>query len=60
MQLNWSQINYAPKPKLHDMLDKYSQVFSDELGTMVGQKATIDMARPRFHKAHTVPYADKE
>ena len=42
------------------MLDKYSQVFCDELGTMVGQKATTPEARPRFHKARTVPYAYRQ
>ena len=26
IQLNWSQINYTQRPKLHEMLDKYSQV----------------------------------
>ena len=60
IQLNWSQINYTQRPQLHD---KYSQVFCDELGTMVGQKATIDItpeARPRFHKARTVPYAYRQ
>ena len=63
IQLNWNQINYIQRPQLHEMLDKYSQVFCDELGTMVGQKATIDItpeARPRFHKARTVPYAYRQ
>ena len=63
VRLNWSQINYLQRPQLHVLLDKYSQVFSDELGTMVGQKAAIDItpeAKPRFHKAHTVPYAYRD
>ena len=48
------------KPQLHELLDKYSGVFSEELGTIKGQKATIDIvpgAKPRYHKARTVPYA---
>ena len=63
VRLNWSQINYTQRPQLHVLLDKYSEVFSEELGTMVGQKATIDItpeAKPRFHKARTVPYAYRQ
>ena len=47
----------------NELLDKYREVFSDELGTMVGQKATIDItpeAKSRFHKARTVPYAYRD
>ena len=39
---------------MYQLLDKYSEVFSEELGTMKGQKATIAInpdATPRYHKA---------
>ena len=60
IRLNWGQIKYVYKPQLHELLDKYSGVFSEELGTIKGQKATIDVvpgAKPRYHKARTIPYA---
>ena len=60
IRLNWGQIKYVYKPQLHELLDKYSGVFSEELGTIKDQKATIDVvpgAKPRYHKARTIPYA---
>ena len=63
IRLNWSQINCVQKPQLHQLLDKYSEVFSEELGTMKGQKATIELAsdaKPRYHKARTIPYAYRQ
>ena len=54
IRLNWGQIKYVHKPQLHELLDKYSGVFSEKLGTIKGQKATIDIvpgAKPQYHKA---------
>ena len=60
IRLNWGQIKCVQKPQLHQLLDKYSEVFSEELGTMKDQKATIELTsdvKPRYHKARTIPYA---
>lgn len=52
------------KPKsIQDVLDKYADVFKDELGTLKGIKAAISVkpdAVPRFHKACVLPFAKKE
>ena len=60
IRLNWSEIEQVRKPYMYQLLDKYNEVFSEELGTMKGQKATIAInpdATPHYHKARTVPYA---
>ena len=59
IRLNWSQITCVQKLELHQLLDKYSEVFSEELGAMKGQKAAPD-AKPRYHKARTIPYAYRQ
>ncbi|CAL9702513.1 unnamed protein product [Knipowitschia caucasica] len=52
------------KPKsIQDVLDKYADVFKDELGTLKGIKAAISVkpdAVPKFHKARALPFAMKE
>ena len=42
------------------MIDKYSEVFDEGLGTLKGPKVKIHVdpeARPKFLKARPVPYA---
>ena len=63
IRLNWNQIRYVQKSQLQELLNKYSEVFGDDLGTITGQKATIELAsnaQPRYHKARTVPYAYRD
>lgn len=51
----------APK-SIPEVLEKYSQVFKDELGTLKEIKATISVktdATPRFHKSRPLPFAMK-
>ena len=45
---------------LEGLIDKYSEVFEEELGTFKGPKVKIHVgpeARPKFLKARPVPYA---
>ena len=64
IRLNWGQIKCVQKPQLHQLLDRYREVFSEELGTMKGQNATIELvsdAKPcYYHKARTIPYAYRQ
>uniref|UniRef100_A0AAV2KXD0 ribonuclease H n=1 Tax=Knipowitschia caucasica TaxID=637954 RepID=A0AAV2KXD0_KNICA len=68
IRLNWKMIKKVTesttKPKsIQDVLDKYADVFKDELGTLKGIKAAIFVkpdAVPKFHKARVLPFAMKE
>ncbi|XP_057711364.1 uncharacterized protein K02A2.6 [Corythoichthys intestinalis] len=68
VKLNWKMIKKvtqcAAKPKsIQDVLDKYDDVFKNELGTLKDIKATISVKRdavPKFHKARVLPFAMKE
>ena len=49
--------------KLNEMLDRYESVFRDELGCLKDFKVKLpvdESAKPRFCKAHCVPYALRE
>ena len=46
VRLNWKQINYVVNPHLHELLDRFSVVFKEELGTMKGIKAKIEVCEP--------------
>ena len=66
IQLDWSQIfkvcQQNDKP-LVQVLDKYSDVFRDELGTMSGVEAHInvpDNATPKYYKPRPLAYALQE
>lgn len=46
--------------RLEHLLDKYQELFTDELGTITGEKAHLqlkDNTHPRFLKARSVPMA---
>ena len=50
------------KSRINSLADKYSSVFSDELGTLRGIQAKItlkDNSTPKYCKARSVPYALK-
>ncbi|XP_016520874.1 uncharacterized protein K02A2.6-like [Poecilia formosa] len=66
LQLNWQQIKYMGELKhlsLNELLDAYSDVFKDELGTLKDITATI-VVRPevpsKFCKHRPLPFAMKE
>ena len=47
----------------NDLIEKFAEVFWDELGIWKGIEATVtvdESATPCFHKAHLVPFALKE
>ena len=63
LRLDWSelhQIQSTAPGLLKELLDRYSEVFKDELGTIQGTTAKIQVdptVQPRFCKARSVPYA---
>jgi len=61
IKLNWSQLNHVEDHSdLHEILQEYSEVFKEELGTMKGITAKIyidQTAQPKYCKARPVPYA---
>ena len=64
LKLDWQKIfSVKSERTLQTVLDKYPDVFKDDLGTVKGMKATIHIdpeATPLFHKARPVPFALKE
>ena len=65
--LNWKEIGVTiletTQTRLKLLLDKYSDIFKDELGTMNSIRAELlvkENASPRFHCPRPVPFALKE
>lgn len=68
IRLDWQQIKrlaFESKQEfktVQDVLEKYADLFKDELGTLKAVKATIQVkpdARPRFFKSRPLPFAMK-
>lgn len=60
--LNWKSIRHL-STGLDGLLQKYKDIFKDELGTLKGVYAKLVIkpdATPKFFKPHSVPYALKE
>ena len=60
LRLNWNSILHLQVHSLNNLLQKHSDVFKDELGTLKDFEAKIYIepgANPRFCKARPVPYA---
>ena len=58
--LNVSKVTLPAKERLDTILDKYSDVFEDKLGTFKSAKAKLTLkedGQAHFHKARAVPYA---
>ena len=66
LKLNWQQIKYLNERKcrsIKEVLDKYSEVFKEELGTLKDIKASIIVrpeVSPIFCKHRPLPFAMKE
>ena len=64
LQLDWRKIfSIQSLRNLQDVLDSYSEVFEDGLGTVKGitAKIYVDTASvPKFHKARPVPFSLRE
>lgn len=65
VKLNWKIIRHVSKQPgfIQEVLDKYSEVFKDELGTLKDIKATISVkpdVPPKFFKSRPLPFAMKE
>ena len=59
IRLDWGSINLFQDRTLDEVLEKYSDIFKSELGTLKGFEAKIYVdadAQPHYCKAHTVPY----
>ena len=59
IKLNWGAINQVTSQIYKKVLNKYPEVFKDELGTLRGTRAKIHVdpqATPRFFKPRSVPY----
>ena len=61
LQLDWKEIHAISKHErgLEYLLDKYSNIFSEELGTIRSFCAELNVdptVKPKFFKARTVPY----
>ena len=58
--LQASPATLSPKERLDTMLDKYSDVFEDKLGTFTSAKPKLTLkedSQPRFLKTRQMPYA---
>ena len=61
IQLDWNELFYADhsSTRLQEVINKYSEVFRDELGTLNGRKAKIyvkENSKPQFYRHRAVPY----
>ena len=43
IRVNWAKIRFTPSTGLQGLLEQYSDVFKDSLGTFVGHKAKIEV-----------------
>ncbi|CAB4020403.1 Hypothetical predicted protein, partial [Paramuricea clavata] len=68
IKINWKNLFQLKEDKntsvkVNKLLEKYEEVFHEELGTFSGPKAKIyvaDDASPKYYKARPVPYALRE
>ena len=63
IRLNWSEIHKMTSSSLQEVLNRYSSVFGEGLGTLKGYKAKVRIdpeASPKFHRARSVPFALRE
>ena len=63
IKLNWGKINQVMSQVYQKVIDKYSEVFKNELGTLKGTKAKIHVdpqASPKFFKPRSVPFVLRE
>ena len=59
IKLDWGAINQVTSQVYKKVIDKYPEVFKDELGTLQGTRAKIDVnpqVTPKIFKSHSVPY----
>ena len=66
IRLDWKAIHTVSSPvdSPPHLLDEFGELFSDDLGTITGYHATLDLcvgARPnkKFHRARPIPFAIK-
>ena len=62
IQIDWGSI-HTVTTRLDTVLAKYQSVFKEELGTLKGIQASLEVepnSKPRFHRPRSVPYALKD
>ena len=62
IQIDWGSI-HAVTTRLDTVLAKHQSVFKEELGTLKGIQASLEVepnSKPRFHRPRSVPYALKD
>ena len=64
IKLDWGSIKAVlpPQRSLDGLLEKYQDLFKDELGTIKPYKVKLPVvpdARPKFHRSRSIPYALK-
>jgi len=62
IKLDWQELYHTQvlQPSLQAVVDKYKEVFNDELGTVKGVAAKFQIdpeTAPKFYKPHPVPYS---
>ena len=57
LQLDWYNIFSLQTSSLQNILDRYSSLFQEGLGTLKDSKVIKEGATPKFLKAHSVPLA---
>ena len=63
MKLDWCAINQVASQVYKKVIDKYPEVFKDELGTLQGMRAKIHadpQVIPKFFEPRSVPYIPRE
>jgi len=63
IRLNWKSVHYTVHAGLTKLLDQYSEVFEDGIGTFKGYEAHLEIdpnAQPRCNKARPVPYSKRQ
>ena len=63
IKLNWGKINHIMSQGYQKVIDKYPEIFKNEMGTLKGTKAKIHvdpLAIPRFFKPRSIPYVLRE
>ena len=65
IHLDWFYLAYQSQStsKLEELLQKYEEVFHEELGTVKSMKVTLTIRKnnlPKFTRPRTVPFAIKD
>uniref|UniRef100_A0A1X7VR28 Uncharacterized protein n=1 Tax=Amphimedon queenslandica TaxID=400682 RepID=A0A1X7VR28_AMPQE len=64
IQFNWNTVKQvSTQGRLEALFETYSSIYSNKLGTMKNNTATLEMeqnAKPKFYRPRPVPFAIKD